>query len=144
MVQLARSIAARPFVLAALAAFAAACATTPALRSPLREQLAKSDTTTVEQAARACLKTAGWKVDPVGGLSGGANVVTAYKAKDQTDVYIYPQETSPRITGGPDYSDGFWGCLGHELGGASSGGAGGGDSDKAPSPADSPDKPAKK
>jgi hypothetical protein len=130
------------------AVLAAACATTPALRSPLREQLAKSDTPTVEQAARACLKNAGWKVDPIAGLSGGANVVTAYKAKDQTDVYIYPQETSPRITGGPDYADGFWLCLGHELGNASAGGGGGTESDKGPSidPADKPpaDKPPKK
>jgi hypothetical protein len=131
-----------------LAALAAACATTPALRSPLREQLAKSDTSTVEQATRACLKNAGWKVDPVGGLSGGANVVTAFKAKDQTDVYIYPAETSPRITGGPDYADGFWLCLGHELGSASAGGGEGTDSDKGPhiDPADKPpaDKPPKK
>jgi hypothetical protein len=134
----------RTQVLAVAAALALACATTPALRSPLREQLAKSDTSTVEQATRACLKNAGWKVDPVGGLSGGANVVTAFKAKDQTDVYIYPAETSPRITGGPDYGDGFWLCLGHELGNAR--GGGGGDSDKAADkPSDKPsDKPTEK
>jgi hypothetical protein len=117
-------------------ALAGACATTPALRSPLREQLASADTPTVEQATRACLKNAGWKVDPVGGLSGGANVVTAFKAKDQTDVYIYPEKTSPRITGGPDYADGFWLCLGHELGSGGAGGSGGGDSEKTP-PSDS-------
>jgi hypothetical protein len=56
-------------------------------------------------------------VDPLGGVSGGANVVTAFKSKTQTDVYIYPPPTKPRITGGPDYEDAFWGCLGRELGG---------------------------
>jgi hypothetical protein len=128
MVQLARLSPYAAFAL--VVPLAAACATTPALRSPLREQLASADTPTVEQATRACLKNAGWKVDPVGGLSGGANVVTAFKAKDQTDVYIYPEKTSPRITGGPDYKDGFWMCLGHELGGPGAGGSGGGDSEK--------------
>jgi hypothetical protein len=130
------SLARRALHAAVPLALVTACATTPALRSPLREQLASADTSTVEQATRACLKSAGWKVDPVGGLSGGANVVTAFKAKDQTDVYIYPEKTSPRITGGPDYTDGFWMCLGHELGSASAGGGGGGDSEKTP-PADS-------
>jgi hypothetical protein len=105
--------------------FLAACPaspSSPAARSPLREQLAGSDTTDVEHAARACLEKSGWKVDPIGGLSGGANVVTAYKAKEQTDVYIYPPKTTPRITGGPDYTDKFWGCLGRELGGGGGGG----------------------
>jgi hypothetical protein len=110
-----------------------ACSNAPAARSPLREQLAASDNPAVEQATRACLTKTGWKVDPIAGLSGGADVVTAYKAKGQTDVYIYPPKTNPRITGGPDYSDAFWGCLGRELGGAP--GAGAGD-DKA-APADS-------
>jgi hypothetical protein len=95
----------------------AACAYAPPSRSPLREQLAAADNPTIEQAARSCLAEAGWKVDPLGGLSGGATVVTAYKAKDQTDVYIYPPDTKPRVTGGPDYSDGFWPCLGTKLGG---------------------------
>ncbi len=101
----------------------ASCAIAPAARSPLQEELAKSDNPTIEQAARACLNKAGWKVDPIGGVSGGANVVTAYKAKEQTDVYIYPPPTKPRITGGPDYEDAFWGCLGRELGGDSHGGS---------------------
>jgi hypothetical protein len=104
--------------------FLAACpasSSSPAARSPLREQLASTDTSDVEQAARTCLQKSGWKVDPIGGLSGGANVVTAYKAKEQTDVYIYPPTTNPRITGGPDYTDGFWGCLGHQLGGSGGG-----------------------
>jgi hypothetical protein len=108
----------------------AACpgSSAPAARSPLREQLAASDNPTVEQAARTCLEKTGWKVDPIGGVSGGANVVTAYKAKEQTDVYIYPPKTTPRITGGPDFNDKFWTCLGGQLG--SSSGAGGGE-DKA-------------
>jgi hypothetical protein len=88
------------------------------VRSPLKEQLAASDNSVVEQATRACLTKTGWKVDPLAGLSGGADVVTAYKAKGQTDVYIYPPKTTPRITGGPDYEDAFWGCLGRELGGS--------------------------
>jgi hypothetical protein len=109
----------------------AACSQTPAARSPLKEQLDASDNPTVEQAARACLTKTGWKVDPIAGLSGGADVVTAYKAKGQTDVYIYPPKTNPRITGGPDFDDGFWKCLGRELGGGATGGG-----DKA-APADS-------
>ncbi len=122
------------FLTPSLCAFVfAACASTPALQSPLREKLAASDTPAVEQAARTCLVNSGWKVDPVGGVSGGANVVTAFKAKEQTDVYIYPAETKPRITGGPDYRDGFWKCLGSELGSGSSSGekAGSDDSPKA-------------
>ncbi len=116
----------------------AACSTAPAARSPLREQLAGAETPAVEQAARACLQKAGWKVDPIAGLSGGADVVTAYKAKEQTDVYIYPPQTKPRVTGGPDYADKFWTCLGRELG--AGGGAGGGDKTGAdkPAPDDSP------
>jgi len=121
-------VRALPVLLGAVV-LAAACSTAPAARSPLREQLAGADTPAVEQAARACLQKSGWKVDPIAGLSGGANVVTAFKAKEQTDVYIYPPQTKPRITGGPDYGDKFWTCLGRELGG-------GGD-DKAP--ADAPD-----
>jgi hypothetical protein len=117
------------FLVLGLAALAA-CSMAPAARSPLRERLDASDNPTVEQAARACLSKTGWKVDPLAGLSGGADVVTAYKAKGQTDVYIYPPKTQPRITGGPDDGDAFWGCLGRELGGASGGG------DKA-APADS-------
>jgi len=100
-----------PFLLLLLAS----CATAPAAGGPLGDALAAADNPRIEEAARACLTQSGWKVDPLGGLSGGATVVTAYKAKDQTDVYIYPRETRPRITGGPDYSDAFWRCLGQEL-----------------------------
>lgn len=95
----------------------AACSTAPAARAPLRDALAKAETSDVESAVRGCLTQGGWKVDDVGGYSGGANVVTAYKAKDQTDVYIYGAETKPRITGGPDDGNPFWKCLGSELGG---------------------------
>jgi hypothetical protein len=89
--------------------------TSPATHSPLRERLAKADTSTVEEAARACLAKGGWKVDPVGGLAEGANVVTASNAKERTDVYIQAPEVKPRVTGGPDYGDPFWNCLGSEL-----------------------------
>jgi hypothetical protein len=92
-------------------------ATSPATHSPLRERLATADTSTVEEAARACLAKGGWKVDPVGGLAEGANVVSASKAKDQTDLYIQAPEVKPRVTGGPDYDDPFWKCLGGELAG---------------------------
>jgi hypothetical protein len=92
-----------------------ACAIAPAMRSPLRERLATTGTSDVEAAARGCLAKQGWKVDAVGSYSGGAMVVTAGKAKDQTSVYIYPPEQKPRITGGPDAGDPFWKCLGGEL-----------------------------
>jgi hypothetical protein len=98
----------------------AACATAPAMRSPLRERLATTGTSDVEAAVRACLTKQGWKVDTVGSYSGGAMVVSATKAKDMTAVYVYPPEQKPRITGGPDDGDPFWKCVGGEL-------AGGGD-----------------
>ena len=97
----------------------AACATSPAAKSPLKERLGAAGTSDVESSVRSCLKEGGWKVDDVGSYSGGANVVTAYKAKDQTDVYIYGQETHPRITGGPDDGNPFWKCVARELAGAS-------------------------
>jgi hypothetical protein len=91
-------------------------ATSPAGHSPLREQLATADEPTVEEAVRACLGGGGWKVDPVGGLSGGANVVSAKNASnEQTQVFIQGPETHPRITGGPDYNDPFWKCLSGQL-----------------------------
>jgi hypothetical protein len=94
-------------------------ATSPATHSPLREQLATADTPTLEEAVRACLANGGWKVDPVGGLSGGANVVSAKNnAKEQTQVFIQAPEVKPRLTGGPDYDDPFWKCLGGQLAGA--------------------------
>jgi hypothetical protein len=92
------------------------CATSPAMHSPLREQLGAADTSRVEEATRACLAKSGWKVDPVGGLAaGGWNVVNAKKEKELTQVFIQAPGTHPRITGGPDYDDVFWTCLGGEL-----------------------------
>jgi hypothetical protein len=87
----------------------------PATRNPLRDRLASADMSTIEDAARDCLTKEGWKVDPVGGLAEGANVVTAANAKGRTDVYIQGAEVKPRVTGGPDYGDPFWNCLGGEL-----------------------------
>ena len=95
----------------------AACSTSPSARSPLREALAKADTTDVESAVRTCLTQDGWKVNDVGSVSGGSNVVTAYKAKDQTDVYVHPADQKPRITGGPEDGNPFWKCLRGELAG---------------------------
>jgi hypothetical protein len=91
------------------------CATAPAARSPLREQLAAADTPSLRDAANDCLAKAGWKVDPFPGLSGGADVVRASKAGVATDVYLYSSDVKPRITGGPDDKDPFWVCLGTEL-----------------------------
>jgi hypothetical protein len=96
---------------------AAACSTSPSARSPLREALATAGTSDVESAVRTCLTQDGWKVDDVGGVSGGSNVVTAYKAKDQTDVYVHSPDQKPRITGGPEDASPFWKCLGGQLGG---------------------------
>jgi hypothetical protein len=102
-----------------LVLFLASCgnflATSPATHSPLREQLARADTPTVEDAVRACLAKGGWKVDPVGSLSGGANVVSAKNTEQITQVYIQAPEMHPRLTGGPEYSDPFWKCLGGQL-----------------------------
>ena len=92
----------------------ASCATAPATRSPLREQLAAADTSQLEQVSRTCLAKTGWKVDPLGGVRGGAEVVTAYKDKTRTDLYIYSPDMKPRVTGGPD-DEAFWSCLGPEL-----------------------------
>jgi len=108
----------RDLVLLAPVLLLAACATAPAARSPLRDVLAKAGSSDVESAVRTCLTQGGWKVDDVGSVSGGSNVVTAYKAKDQTDVYIHPADQKPRITGGPEDANPFWKCLGGELGGA--------------------------
>jgi hypothetical protein len=117
-----------PVLALALAPLLAACSVSPAAKAPLRDALAKAEMTDVESAVRGCLTQGGWKVDDVGSYSGGANVVTAYKAKDQTDVYIYGADQKPRITGGPDDSNPFWKCLGTELAG---GGGGDKDADKA-------------
>jgi hypothetical protein len=104
-------------VLAPLALVLAACSTSPSARSPLREALATAGTSDVETAVRMCLAQNGWKVQDVGSVSGGSNVVTAYKAKDQTDVYIHSPDQKPRITGGPEDASPFWKCLGGELAG---------------------------
>jgi hypothetical protein len=99
----------------------ASCATAPSARSPLREALATTGTSDVESAVRTCLVQNGWRVDDVGSYAGGSNVVTAYKAKDQTDVYIHAPDQKPRITGGPDDGNPFWKCLGGELAGGGAG-----------------------
>jgi hypothetical protein len=69
-------------------------------------------------------------VNDVGSVSGGSNVVTAYKAKDQTDVYIHPGDQKPRITGGPEDGSPFWKCLGGQLGGGGADKADKSDKDK--------------
>ena len=104
---------------------ATSCAIAPAMRSPLKERLAKSDTSAVEDAARACLTDEGWKVDPVGSVSGGSNVVSAsWKDREPTQVYVHGPDQLPRVTGGPDDPT-FWKCLAAKLGGE--GGDQGGD-----------------
>jgi hypothetical protein len=127
-----------PFVLLAL--FTAACAPPPA-RSPLQERLAASDTPRIDEATRTCLTNQGWRVDPVGDLIAGANVVTAAKRSDQTQVFIQAPDVKPRITGGPDDGDPFWGCLAKELESPKSASS---DSDDKPSKDDTPpkDKPS--
>ena len=95
----------------------ASCVTSPAVHSPLKERLAKADNSQLEDATRACLTQGGWKVDPIAELVAGARRVNATKDKELTEVYINPADMTPRITGGPDYSDAFWKCLGSELGG---------------------------
>jgi hypothetical protein len=90
----------------------------PALSSPLHEELAKADTPTIEDAAKACLRGEGWTPDDVGGEAEGASVVSARNAaKQRVSVYVQPPGSSPRVTGDPAYDDPFWSCLGHELGG---------------------------
>ncbi len=130
------AIAAVAIVAAAGAAFTA-CATAPAMRSPLRERLEKAETPEVEDAARACLDSLGWISDPVGSVSGGSNVVSAHtKEHESVQVYVHQADQKPRVTGGPD-DDKFWKCLAAKLGGgggteesAGDGGADKGDKDK--------------
>lgn len=109
-------------VLVLAASLAPACALfakSPALASPLHEELAKADTPRIEDAAKACLIKAGWTPDDVNGDSEGATVVSAKNAaKTRVSVYIQPPGASPRVTGNPAYDNPFWSCLGHELGGA--------------------------
>ncbi len=117
-------------------AASAACgifATAPAMRSPLRDRLAAADTPTVEDAARTCLASLDWTVDPVGSLSGGSNVVSARnKDREQTQVYVHPPDQKPRVTGGPDEPR-FWTCLSDKLGSPGGG-------DEAASKSEGPDK----
>lgn len=103
-----------PFIIVA----AAACSKAPAAKSPLREVLGKADTPTIEDAARGCYTDEGWKVDPVGSVSAGDNVITAYREKDTapTELYIHQADQTPRLTGGPDDGDKFWACLAKALG----------------------------
>lgn len=105
-------------VVLALASVAAtaACASSPAMRNPLRDRLAAADTPTVEDAVRGCLTDLDFKVDPVGSLSGGSNVVSAKsKDKEPVQVYVHPPDQKPRVTGGPD-DEKFWKCLASKLG----------------------------
>lgn len=97
---------------------AAACSKAPAAKSPLREALTKADTPAIEDAARGCYTDEGWKVDPVGSVSAGDNVITAYRDKDTapTELYIHQPDQMPRLTGGPDDGDKFWACLAKALG----------------------------
>jgi hypothetical protein len=102
-----------PFVLAS-------CATSPALHSPLRERLAASDSSQVEDATRNCLTEGGWKVDPIADLVAGSRRVTGSKENATTEVYINQPDVKPRITGGPDWGDPFWRCLRKALKGGAS------------------------
>jgi hypothetical protein len=125
----------RDLSLVLLASTLAACALvskSPALQSPLHERLSKADTPTIEAAAKDCLIHEGWTPDDLGGFAEGATVVSAKNAaKNTVSVYIQPPEMSPRVTGGPEYDDPFWGCLGRALGSAKA----------APAASSSPDAP---
>jgi hypothetical protein len=86
------------------------------MRSPLREQLGAADAPTLREATQTCLTKGGWKVDPILGLTGGADVMAAVKGQSRTEVYIYGAASKSRLTGGPDYeTDPFWSCLGATL-----------------------------
>ena len=123
----------RAALLPTLVLVLAACHTSPATRAPLRDELAASDNPRIEDAAKSCLESHGWKVDPVGSVApSGANVISAKKEKDLTEVYVQPPGVNPRVTGGPDDSDAFWRCLATELkggGGESKDDEGGGSGD---------------
>jgi hypothetical protein len=94
------------------------CATSPASRAPLRDQLAAADTSRIEDATRACLTDAGWKVDPIAEDVFGARRVGGSRGVQSVEVYIYPPTERPRITGGPDWTrDPYWTCLSEELAG---------------------------
>jgi len=112
----------RSVPLALIAPALVACALvarSPALKSPLKDRLAKAGTTTIEDAAKACLAQTGWAPDDIGAFAEGATVVSAKNptTKERVSVYIQPPEMSPRVTGGPEYDNPFWPCLSRELGG---------------------------
>jgi hypothetical protein len=106
-------------LLALLVSVPVACALTarsPALQSPMQDRLAKAETTTIEDATKVCLQRGGWTPDDVGEYREGANVVSAKNAaKERISVYIQAPEVKPRVTGGPEYDNPFWRCLGSEL-----------------------------
>jgi len=91
--------------------------TSPATHGALKEHLTGADTTRIEDAARGCLEKGGYKVDPVGGIAEGANVVSAHNKVMRVDVYIHPPDVTPRVTG-PEFDDPFWKCLDSDLAGA--------------------------
>jgi len=97
------------------AVFVAACSSSPALQKPLVDRLAKADVVQIDDATRACLTQEGWKIDPIAELVNGSRKLTGSKDKVLTEVYINPPDMKPRVTGGPDYSDEFWKCLGPQL-----------------------------
>jgi hypothetical protein len=107
-----------PLSLLALAPVAACSlfASSPALKSPLRERLQKAETPTIEEAARTCFSQLGWTPDDVAGDAEGATVVSAKNSdKVRASVYIQPPGQNPRVTGDPAYDDPFWKCLAREL-----------------------------
>jgi hypothetical protein len=107
------------FLLLAAAAMAPACVLaqkSPALSSPLRDRLAKQDTSHIEEVVRACLSEEGWTPDDVSGDAEGATVVKAKnKEKARTSVYIQSPGQVPRVTGDPAYDDPFWKCLNRDA-----------------------------
>jgi hypothetical protein len=91
-----------------------ACGTTPAAKSPLKDQLAGQTQHQIEESAMACLTQAGWQVDPFPENVGGMRRVRAVKKGETTELYIQPQGMTPRIQGGPDWGangDPFWPCM---------------------------------
>ena len=108
-----------PFLLLAAVAMAPACALaqkSPALSAPLRDRLAKQDTSHIEEVVRACLSDEGWTPDDVSGDAEGATVVKAKnKEKARTSVYIQSPGQVPRVTGDPPYDDPFWKCLNRDI-----------------------------
>jgi hypothetical protein len=94
----------------------AACGTTPAAKSPLKDALAPQTQHQIEESAMACLTQAGWQVDPFPENVGGMRRVRAVKKGETTELYIQPQGLTPRIQGGPDWGsngDPFWPCMEH-------------------------------